>query len=194
MDDIPKKIFSQVKKLRSVGLDVPQVTELCEELREKGVDISTEIIGEQECAEALFSLTKGRSAKIPPAKEAAEDDKRPVVLECDKVTYKYSIGTPFEKTAVNSVDLKIRQGEFVGIIGHTGSGKSTLIQHFDGLVKPTSGRVLVDGADIWSKDVNIRSIRFKVGLVFQYSEHQLFEETVAKDIAYGPKNLSLIHI
>ena len=160
MDDIPKKIFSQVKKLRSVGLDVPQVTELCEELREKGVDISTEIIGEQECAEALFSLTKGRSAKIPPAKEAAEDDKRPVVLECDKVTYKYSIGTPFEKTAVNSVDLKIRQGEFVGIIGHTGSGKSTLIQHFDGLVKPTSGRVLVDGADIWSKDVNIRGIRF----------------------------------
>lgn len=191
MDDVPKKIFSQVKKLRSVGLDVPQVTELCEELREKGVDISTEIIGEQECAEALFTLTKGRSAEIPPAKEAAEDDKRPVVLECDKVTYKYSIGTPFEKTAVNSVDLKIRQGEFVGIIGHTGSGKSTLIQHFDGLVKPTSGRVLVDGADIWSKDVNIRSIRFKVGLVFQYSEHQLFEETVAKDIAYGPKNMGL---
>lgn len=113
------------------------------------------------------------------------------MLECDKVTYKYSIGTPFEKTAVNSVDLKIRQGEFVGIIGHTGSGKSTLIQHFDGLVKPTSGRVLVDGADIWSKDVNIRSIRFKVGLVFQYSEHQLFEETVAKDIAYGPKNMGL---
>ena len=191
MDDVPKKIFSQVKKLRSVGLDVPQVTELCEELREKGVDISTEIIGEQECAEALFNLTKGRSAEIPPAKEAAEDDKRPVVLECDKVTYKYSIGTPFEKTAVNSVDLKIRQGEFVGIIGHTGSGKSTLIQHFDGLVKPTSGRVLVDGADIWSKDVNIRGIRFKVGLVFQYSEHQLFEETVAKDIAYGPKNMGL---
>ena len=138
-----------------------------------------------------YGLTKGRSAEIPPAKEAAEDDKRPVVLECDKVTYKYSIGTPFEKTAVNSVDLKIRQGEFVGIIGHTGSGKSTLIQHFDGLVKPTSGRVLVDGADIWSKDVNIRSIRFKVGLVFQYSEHQLFEETVAKDIAYGPKNMGL---
>ena len=191
MDDVPKKIFSQVKKLRSVGLDVPQVTELCEELREKGVDISTEIIGEQECAEALFSLTKGRSAEIPPAKEAAEDDKRPVVLECDKVTYKYSIGTPFEKTAVNSVDLKIRQGEFVGIIGHTGSGKSTLIQHFDGLVKPTSGRVLVDGADIWSKDVNIRGIRFKVGLVFQYSEHQLFEETVYQDIAFGPKNLGL---
>ena len=92
---------------------------------------------------------------------------------------------------MNSVDLDIREGEFVGIIGHTGSGKSTLIQHFNGLVKPTSGHVFVDGTDIWSKGVNIRNIRFKVGLVFQYSEHQLFEETVAKDIAYGPKNMGL---
>ena len=154
-------------------------------------DISPEIIGEQECAEALFRLTKGRSAVIPPKQADNSEDDRPVVLRCDKVTYKYSIGTPFEKTAVNSVDLSIRQGEFVGIIGHTGSGKSTLIQHFNGLVKPTSGTVLVEGTDIWSKGVNIRDIRFKVGLVFQYSEHQLFEETVAKDIAYGPKNMGL---
>ena len=191
MDDVPKKIFSQVKRLKSVGLDVPQVTELCDMLREKNVDISPEIIGEQECAEALFRLTKGRSAVIPPKQADNSEDDRPVVLRCDKVTYKYSIGTPFEKTAVNSVDLSIRQGEFVGIIGHTGSGKSTLIQHFNGLVKPTSGTVLVEGTDIWSKGVNIRDIRFKVGLVFQYSEHQLFEETVAKDIAYGPKNMGL---
>ncbi|MGN1340945.1 MAG: energy-coupling factor transporter ATPase [Oscillospiraceae bacterium] len=114
-----------------------------------------------------------------------------MVLQGDKLTYKYSIGTPFEKTAVDNVDISIEQGEFVGIIGHTGSGKSTLIQHFNGLVKPTSGKVLVDGSDIWAKDVNIRDIRFKVGIVFQYSEHQLFEETVAKDIAYGPKNMGL---
>ena len=191
MDDVPKKIFSQVKRLRSVGLDVPQVTELCEELREQGVDISTEIIGEQECAEALYNLTRGRSAEIPPKPEEITSDKRPIVLQGDKLTYKYSIGTPFEKTAVDSVDISIEQGEFVGIIGHTGSGKSTLIQHFNGLVKPTSGTVLVDGSDIWAKDVNIRDIRFKVGIVFQYSEHQLFEETVAKDIAYGPKNMGL---
>lgn len=191
MDDVPKKIFSQVSKLRSVGLDVPQVTELCDMLIEKGVDISPEIIHEQECAEALFRLTGGRSAVIPPRQEETTEDTRPVVLRGDKVTYKYSVGTPFEKTAVNSVDLDIREGEFVGIIGHTGSGKSTLIQHFNGLVKPTSGHVFVDGTDIWSKGVNIRNIRFKVGLVFQYSEHQLFEETVAKDIAYGPKNMGL---
>lgn len=191
MDNVPKKIFSRVKELRAVGLDVPQVTELCDMLIEKGVDISPEIIHEQECAEALFMLTKGRSAVIPPKPEESVEDNRPVVLTADKVTYKYSVGTPFEKTAVDSVDLEIREGEFVGIIGHTGSGKSTLIQHFNGLVKPTSGRVLVDGADIWGRGVNIRDIRFKVGLVFQYSEHQLFEETVAKDIAYGPKNMGL---
>ena len=191
MDNVPKKIFSRVKELRAVGLDVPQVTELCDMLIEKGVDISPEIIHEQECAEALFRLTGGRSAVIPPKPEEPVEDNRPVVLTADKVTYKYSVGTPFEKTAVDSVDLEIREGEFVGIIGHTGSGKSTLIQHFNGLVKPTSGHVLVDCADIWGRGVNIRDIRFKVGLVFQYSEHQLFEETVAKDIAYGPKNMGL---
>ena len=191
MDNVPKKIFSRVKELRAVGLDVPQVTELCDILIDKGVDISPEIIHEQECAEALFRLTGGRSAVIPPKPEEPVEDNRPVVLTADKVTYKYSVGTPFEKTAVDSVDLEIREGEFVGIIGHTGSGKSTLIQHFNGLVKPTSGHVLVDCADIWGKGVNIRDIRFKVGLVFQYSEHQLFEETVAKDIAYGPKNMGL---
>ena len=191
MDNVPKKIFSRVKELRTVGLDVPQVTELCDMLIEKGVDISPEIIHEQECAEALLRLTGGRSAVIPPKPEEPVEDNRPVVLTADKVTYKYSVGTPFEKTAVDSVDLEIREGEFVGIIGHTGSGKSTLIQHFNGLVKPTSGHVLVDCADIWGKGVNIRDIRFKVGLVFQYSEHQLFEETVAKDIAYGPKNMGL---
>ena len=191
MDDVPKKIFSQVQKLKSVGLDVPQVTELCWELKEQGVDISTEIIGEQECAEALYRLTEGRSADIQKKQDEITADKRPIVLRGEKLTYKYSIGTPFEKTAVDSVDIAIEQGEFVGIIGHTGSGKSTLIQHFNGLVKPTSGTVLVDGADIWAKNVNIRDIRFKVGIVFQYSEHQLFEETVAKDIAYGPKNMGL---
>ena len=111
------------------------------------------------------------------------------VIELKGLTYKYSVGTPFESTAVDNVDLTIEKGEFCGIIGHTGSGKSTLIQHLNGLVKPTSGEVLIDGQNIWSKGVDIRSIRFKVGLVFQYSEYQLFEETVYKDIAYGPKNM-----
>lgn len=113
------------------------------------------------------------------------------VIKTENLTYTYSIGTPFEKTAVDSVNLDIEEGEFVGIIGHTGSGKSTLIQHLNGLVKPTSGKVIIDGEDIWSKDVKIRDIRFKVGLVFQYPEYQIFEETVYKDIAFGPKNMGL---
>ncbi len=113
------------------------------------------------------------------------------VIELKNVTYKYSAGTPFEAVAVNNVSLTVEKGEFCGIIGHTGSGKSTLIQHLNGLVKPTFGEVYIDGENIWSKDVDIREVRFKAGLVFQYSEHQLFEETVYKDISYGPKNMGL---
>ncbi len=113
------------------------------------------------------------------------------VIELKNLTYKYSAGTPFESVAVDDVSVTIEKGEFCGIIGHTGSGKSTLIQHLNGLIKPTSGEVLINGVNIWSKGVDIRDIRFKVGLVFQYSEHQLFEETVYKDIAYGPTNMGL---
>ena len=102
------------------------------------------------------------------------------VIRTENLTYTYSIGTPFEKTAVNNVNLEIEEGELAGIIGHTGSGKSTLIQHFNGLIKPTSGKIYIDGQDIWGKDVKIRDVRFKVGLVFQYPEYQIFEETVYK--------------
>ncbi len=113
------------------------------------------------------------------------------MIKTENLTYTYSIGTPFEKTAVDSVNLDIEEGALVGVIGHTGSGKSTLIQHLNGLLKPTSGKVYIDGEDIWDKDVKIRDIRFKVGLVFQYPEYQIFEETVYKDIAFGPKNMGL---
>ena len=113
------------------------------------------------------------------------------ILEIQNLSHVYSADTPFERAALRDVSLSIQRGEFVGLIGHTGSGKSTLIQHFNGLLKPTSGRVLFDGEDIW-KDVKFtREIRFKVGLVFQYPEHQLFEETVYKDISFGPKNMGL---
>lgn len=112
-------------------------------------------------------------------------------LRTENLTYIYSQGTPFEKTAVNNINIEIQKGEFVGIMGHTGSGKSTLIQHFNGLLKPTSGKIFVDGNDIWEDKDNIRQVRFKVGLVFQYPEYQLFEETVFKDIAFGVKNMGL---
>ncbi|MGN1223664.1 MAG: energy-coupling factor transporter ATPase [Ruminococcus sp.] len=113
------------------------------------------------------------------------------ILKTEELTYQYSIGTPFEKTAVDHVSLEIEEGAFVGIIGHTGSGKSTLIQHFNGLIRPTSGKVYLDGQDIWADKANIRQIRFQVGLVFQYPEYQIFEDTVYKDIAFGPKNMGL---
>ena len=192
MDDEPHKIFCREKELRAVGLDVPQVTELCFMLREKGVDISTEIIFEDECASAISALPlKKKTAEITEEKPRESSEKTAETVRLENVTYKYSVGTPFEKTAVDNVSLSINQGEFIGIIGHTGSGKSTLIQHLNGLIKPTSGTVFIDGEDIHSKNVKIRDVRFKVGIVFQYSEHQLFEETVAKDIAYGPKNMGL---
>ena len=111
------------------------------------------------------------------------------VLELKNLSYVYGTGTPFEKTAINNVSLSIEKGEFIGIMGHTGSGKSTLVQMLNGLMKPTSGQVLLDGEDIWANPKDIRKIRFKVGMVFQYPEYQLFEETVAKDIAFGPTNM-----
>ncbi len=113
------------------------------------------------------------------------------ILELKNICYTYGMGTPFEKKAVNDVSFSVNKGELIGIIGHTGSGKSTLVQMLNGLMKPTSGQVLLDGVDIWDKPKEIRKIRFKVGMVFQYPEYQLFEETVYKDIAFGPTNKGL---
>lgn len=113
------------------------------------------------------------------------------ILQVQNLTHIYSAGTPFEHTALENINFSVDRGEFVGIIGHTGSGKSTLMQHLNGLLKPTSGRILLDGQDIWSDKKLTRAARFRVGLVFQYPEYQLFEETVYKDIAFGPKNMGL---
>jgi energy-coupling factor transport system ATP-binding protein len=113
------------------------------------------------------------------------------ILQVKDVSYIYSAGTPFEHRALENVSFSVERGEFIGIIGHTGSGKSTLMQHLNGLLKPTAGQILLDGKDIWSDKKLTRQSRFRVGLVFQYPEYQLFEETVYKDIAFGPKNMGL---
>ncbi|MGM9659312.1 MAG: energy-coupling factor transporter ATPase [Faecousia sp.] len=113
------------------------------------------------------------------------------ILEVKNLNYIYSAGTPFEHKALDNVSFSVQPGEFIGIIGHTGSGKSTLMQQLNGLLKPTSGEVLLDGVDIWSDKKLTRQARFRVGLVFQYPEYQLFEETVYRDIAFGPKNMGL---
>ena len=113
------------------------------------------------------------------------------ILETQELTYVYSEGSPFQKTAVDNVSLKINEGEMIGVMGHTGSGKSTLIQHFNGLLKPTNGKVFLDGKNIHDSKSTLFDARFRVGLCFQYPEYQLFEETVYKDIAFGPKNMGL---
>ena len=111
------------------------------------------------------------------------------ILQVKNLTHTYGIGTPFERSAVENMSFEVAEGEFLGVIGHTGSGKSTLLQHLNGLLRPTAGQILLDGKDIWAEPKKIRDVRFKVGLVFQYPEYQLFEETVYKDIAYGPTNM-----
>ena len=113
------------------------------------------------------------------------------MIKLENVTYTYMEGGPFEKTAVHNIDLTIPDGQFIGLMGHTGSGKSTVIQLMNGLLKPTDGKITVDGSELWAKDTKMRDIRFKVGLVMQYPEYQIFEETVEKEIAYGPSNIGL---
>ena len=113
------------------------------------------------------------------------------VIKAEGIKLVYGAGTSFEKTALDDVSFEIEKGEFIGIIGHTGSGKSTLVQLLNGLLKPTAGRIFLNGKDIWQEPKKIREVRFKVGIVFQYPEYQLFEETVYKDIAFGPKNMGL---
>ena len=114
-----------------------------------------------------------------------------MAIVIEKLTHTYMPGSPFESTAIRDVTVTIGDGEFVGVIGHTGSGKSTLIQHINGLMKPTSGRLVVEGIDVTAPKADLKTLRQKVGLVFQYPEHQLFEETVEKDVSFGPKNLGL---
>ena len=114
-----------------------------------------------------------------------------MAIVLDNITYTYGMGTPFEKTALRGVSLTIENGEFLGVIGHTGSGKSTFVQHLNGLLHPTTGTVTVNGVDISASTEEAKKMRHKVGMVFQYPEHQLFEETIAQDIAFGPKNLGL---
>lgn len=113
------------------------------------------------------------------------------IIKTEHLTHIYSQGTPYERAALRDFNIEIEEGEFAGIIGHTGSGKSTFIQHLNGLLAPTEGKVYIDGEDLWADKKDLRRFRFKVGLVFQYPEYQLFEETVYKDIAFGPKNMGL---
>ncbi len=193
MDGTAKEIFSQVELLKKYRLDVPQVTLLAYELQQKGYPIPNGILTKEELLEALNASRKsGVTNQVLTSRTGdSEKDLGQPILKMEHVNYIYSPGNAFERHALKDINLEIFEGEFLGIIGHTGSGKSTLIQHLNGLIKATDGVIYYQGESIYADKYNMRALRNNVGLVFQYPEHQLFEMDVLTDVCFGPKNQGL---
>ena len=210
MHATPREIFSQVDELKKYRLDVPQVTLLAHELHKTGLPIPEGILTIQELVNELNKKElqvpvgwekikmKDSDSTVNSAigatewKKAGEQPQNGAEsIRMEHVYYTYSPGTAYEMHALKDINLEIPQGQFVGVIGHTGSGKSTLIQHFNGLVHPTQGHIYFEGQDIWAERFPLRGLRSQVGLVFQYPEHQLFETDVLTDVCFGPKNQNL---
>lgn len=196
MEGTPREIFKDVDLLKEHSLDVPQVTLLAHELRKSGLPLPECILTREELVNSLLQIKNSGAAVTAAASQATKGAATAIKsatneLILDHVSYKYSPGTAYEVTALDDVSLSIKEGEFIGIIGHTGSGKSTLVQHLNGLIKATDGHIYYRGQDIYDKDYDIKELRTQVGMVFQYPEHQLFETTVFKDVQFGPKNQGL---
>ena len=197
----PREVFAQSEKVLSLGLDVPEMMKLARMLREAGVELPEGLMTVNEMAVELCrkkpgskpakSFTSSDEDASAPEHDASEDVGGSAAIQVSGLTHVYMPGTPFEARALNDVSFDIREGEFIGIIGHTGSGKSTLISHLNGLERSEAGVVRIKGIDLGAKGTDLIAIRRQVGLVFQYPEYQLFEETVAKDVAFGPANLGL---
>ena len=207
-DGTPREIFSRVEHMHELHLDVPQVTELAWRLKKEGIDLPEGILNIDEFLAAwkesagtigspvsisLQAASCSETAQEEKQEQAAEgeDSREHFSLEIKELTHIYDPDAVKPVAAVKDVSLTIGEGEFIGVIGHTGSGKSTLIQHFNGLMKPTKGKVLFCGEDIWADGYSRQKLRSRVGLVFQYPEYQLFEETVFKDVCFGPLNQGL---
>ena len=196
MDGSAREIFSQVELLKQYRLDVPQVTLLGYELKQKGYNIPAGILSVEELLKALEAcgVKKSEAVKISqvevrevlPQKKEEEP-----ILRLENVNYVYSPETAYEKKALKDMNLDIYEGQFIGVIGHTGSGKSTLIQHLNGILKATSGAMYYKGENVYAEKYNLKELRNNVGLVFQYPEHQLFEVDVLSDVCFGPKNQGL---
>lgn len=197
MEGKPEQIFSKVDLLKHYRLDVPQATAVADELIRKGFPVSAgTLTGEALCREVVSLARERGRIQDPLGKEVYRDEvkSRPdgdPVLRLKNLNYNYNPGTAYEKHAMKGVDLDIWQGEFIGIIGHTGSGKSTLIQHLDGLIRATGGELFFQGENIYQEGYSMKTLRQQVGLVFQYPEHQLFEADVLSDVCFGPKNQGL---
>ncbi|MDR0936681.1 MAG: energy-coupling factor transporter ATPase [Oscillospiraceae bacterium] len=197
-DGTPREIFStKLEVLQKAGIDPPETVKLLQSLRAKGLHVTADALTVDECASAIAILAiANNSYQISNIRDGGLDggavrDFGEPVLSCKKLRYTYSVGTPFEFEALAGVDFELPKGIFAGIIGQTGSGKSTFIQHLNGLLKPNAGTILLNGEDLHRDKVSSLAAKYKVGLVFQYPEYQLFEETVYKDIAFGPKNMNL---
>lgn len=197
MEGKPEQIFSKVDLLKHYRLDVPQATAVADELIRKGFPVSAGTLTREALCREVVSLARERGRiQDPLGKEVYRDEvkSRPdgdPVLRLKNLNYIYNPGTAYEKRAMKGVDLDIWQGEFIGIIGHTGSGKSTLIQHLDGLIRATGGELFFQGENIYQEGYSMKTLRQQVGLVFQYPEHQLFEADVLSDACFGPKNQGL---
>ena len=196
MDGTTREIFSQVELLKKCRLDVPQVTMLAHGLKQRGLDIKEGILTTNELIEALEKAGDWRQNQkktyVGHAETVVKKEKKEnPILKLEHIEYVYSSGTAYEKRALKDINLDIYEGEFVGVIGHTGSGKSTMIQHLNGLMKATSGALYYNGENIYDEKYNLRQLRNNVGLVFQYPEHQLFEIDVLTDVCFGPKNQEL---
>ncbi|MBQ2980550.1 MAG: energy-coupling factor transporter ATPase [Lachnospiraceae bacterium] len=218
MEGTPREIFTNVEELKKLGLDVPQVTEVAHKLKGEGINLGDCVLSIKEFKEKykqvtgkdIASLNIKESAKKYDLEEPSEirdnkivsltnsdlddnskENHKKLILDAKKLTYIYEEGTANEKGALNDVSINIHEGEFLAIIGHTGSGKSTLIQHLNGLMRADSGTIYFNGEDIYAKEFSMPFLRKHVGLVFQYPEHQLFETTVLEDVCFGPKNLGL---
>ena len=196
MGGTTREIFSQVELLKKYRLDVPQVTMLAHGLKQRGLDIKEGILTTNELIEALEKAGDWRQNQkktyVGHAETVVKKEKKEnPILKLEHIEYVYSSGTAYEKRALKDINLDIYEGEFVGVIGHTGSGKSTMIQHLNGLMKATSGALYYNGENIYDEKYNLRQLRNNVGLVFQYPEHQLFEIDVLTDVCFGPKNQGL---
>ncbi|MBQ8590958.1 MAG: energy-coupling factor transporter ATPase [Firmicutes bacterium] len=201
LDGVPKDVFLHGGKIRDLYLDVPFAVEMAEYLRDNGMEIPTDIID----TDTLVTYLSSDAAKISEVSEKSafkveqsDTDTAPekektgtIVAEVKNLRHVFNAGLPFESIALNDVSFALEENSFTALIGHTGSGKSTLIQHLNGLLKPTGGSVYINGEDIHGGKEKLRDVRKNVGLVFQYPEYQLFEETVLKDVCYGPLNLGL---
>lgn len=190
MKGTPREIFGRVEELKRAGLNVPHVTQLMHELKKKGMAVEGTALTVEEAEESLKKVLRGAKGFSRTAEDTvAAADSSDTIVRIRDLTHVYMPGTTFERKALDNVSMDIRRGEILGIIGHTGSGKSTLVQHLNGLLKPTSGSIEVDGVECSKK--TIKELRRKVGLIFQYPEHQLFEETVYKDIIFGLTKMEL---